>query len=97
MSSVQIEYSASDFLSRNYVYDLFGFLLNQGSDALRMIENELQEQALFQDNDRIIYKELKNAIHKDNLQEIDLDVFYKYLISKYPDNFMKSLSSIISS
>ena len=88
MSKVQIEYNASDFLSRNYVYDLFGFLLNQGNNALKMIENELQEQALFQDNDRIIYQELKNTIKKDNLQEIDLDVFYKYLISKYPDKFI---------
>lgn len=88
MSKVQIEYNASDFLSRNYVYDLFGFLLNQGNNALKMIENELQEQALFQDNDRIIYQELKNTIKKDNLQEIDLDVFYKYLISKYPDKFL---------
>ena len=88
MSTSQIEYNASDFLSRNYIYDLFGFLINQGSDALRMIENELQEQALVQDNDRIIYQELKKAIHKDNLQEIDLDVFYKFLISKYPDKFI---------
>ena len=88
MSNTQLEYNPSDFLSRNYVYDLFGFLLNQGQAALNMIEDELQEEALIQDNDRIIYQELRYTIKKDDLQEIDLDIFYKYLMSKYPDNFL---------
>lgn len=82
-----LEYSEDDFIRRSYVYDLFGFLINQGSKVLKIINSEIDVNSFPQKNDQIIYAEIKAHLERENREQIEISSFAHYLISKYPDNF----------
>ena len=83
----------SDFIDPQSIDDLFGFLVNHGSEALNAVNNEISENSFSSISYSILFRSIKSYLSYKEKSRIDLDDFAEYLKYKYKSN--EDLSQVI--
>ena len=83
----------SDFIDPQSIDDLFGFLVNHGSEALNAVNNEISENSFNSISYSILFRSIKSYLSYKEKSRIDLDDFAEYLKYKYKSN--EDLSQVI--
>lgn len=83
----------SDFIDPQSIDDLFGFLVNHGSEALNAVNTEISENSFTSISYAILFKAIKSYLAYQAQSRIDLDDFAEYLKYKYKS--AEDLSQII--
>ena len=83
MDNSIFEHTAEDFVSGDYVQDLFGFIINNGTQAYNRIKNEISENSFLFKGDQLIYKQLRDYLEIQQRDNISIPAFSEYLKNKY--------------
>lgn len=86
MDNSILEHTADDFISGEYVQDLFGFLINNGTNVYNKIKNEISESSFLFKSDQLIYRQIKDYLEIQQRDNISLPAFSEYLRNKYGQN-----------
>ena len=83
MNNSIFEHTAEDFVSGDYVQDLFGFIINNGTQAYNRIKNEISENSFLFKGDQLVYKQLREYLEIQQRDNISIPAFSEYLKNKY--------------